>query len=45
MGYFQLIPEKPIILRKYNGRDLIIHNSGRRGPLDKIIDSDDLEEE
>jgi hypothetical protein len=27
----------------YHGRDLRIANSGRRGPLDKIIDSDELE--
>ena len=29
----------------YNGRDLRIINSGRKGPLDKIIDSDNLDEE
>ena len=27
----------------YRGRDLRIFNSGRRGPLDKIVDSDELE--
>ena len=27
----------------YRGRDLRIANSGRRGPLDKIVDSDELE--
>jgi hypothetical protein len=27
----------------YYGRDLRIINSGRRGPLDKVIDSDELE--
>lgn len=32
--------EKDLI---YRGRDLRIINSGRKGPLDKIVDSDDLE--
>ena len=27
----------------YRGRDLRIINSGRRGPLDRIVDSDELE--